>query len=136
MAILYFSNNMFFLSFFIISKAYFIYTLEANVCLLKKRLDETTGTDRWSLPKYKRCYCTSVLTPKFIGVNNYFCGRNNEEAQLGSGDLWFTDDSTALINMTSWSKQALDLLLERDFCCELELCWNHWPAAPPMTVPF
>ena len=83
-----------------------------HVCLLRERLDHSTGTARWSLPSEERCYCTRVVAPKFLSVNK--CA---EAARVEGKVMWFVDDPKPLTEISNWNATMLDMLLERaDFC--------------------
>ena len=64
----------------------FATTIDAHIqiCLLKKRFDESTGRMRWSMASIMRCQCDRVMI-SFVD-NTRYCPKFAEEA------TWFTDN--------------------------------------------
>ena len=84
------------------------------MCVLRERLDPSSGVIRWSLPKEEICFCHGVVTPKVLAGQS--CLRY-EDADTND-DLWFTDDPTSLTNRENWTPKKLDALLSRSLCCK------------------
>ena len=95
-----------------------ILTVKSHVCVLERRRDNTMDTERWSLPSEDRCYCTSVVAPKFISVSE--CAAAARERRVKT--RWFIeeDDLKLLTNNSNWNAEKLDILLKRaEFCSKL-----------------
>ena len=92
--------------------------VNSHVCVLKRRLDNSTGTERWSLPSGERCYCTFVMAPKFLSVNG--CAAAVREKRIEGQQMWFNDGVKSMTNRSYWNAELLDVLLDRaDFCSKL-----------------
>ena len=86
--------------------------VEAHVCRLQEKLDNSSRRLRWSLSKKERCLCQGVVAPRTPG--NRHCSVVEDTVE----DLWFTDDPTPLTNRNNWKREKLDDLLDRSECCK------------------
>ena len=96
-------------------------TIDAHIqiCLLKKRYDESTGRMRWSMASKMRCQCDRVMTS--LVDNTRYCPKLPEEA------MWFTDNQDELKQPANWTSDKLDELLERKiFCGQLSVILKRY----------
>ena len=86
-------------------------TLDAHIqiCLLKKRHDESTGRMRWSMASIMRCQCDRVMIS--LVDNTPYCPKVLEDT------MWFTDNQDELKHKSNWTPDRLDALLERKIFC-------------------
>ena len=89
---------------------------DGHVCKLEERVDYRSGALRWSLLRKEICHCQAVVAPRKAGGQTCYRGDNAEMNE----DLWFTDDSTPLVNRKNWDRAKLDLHLNRTFCCTFD----------------
>jgi hypothetical protein len=110
-------------TFLFIVIACFLSTVDAYVCVLKQRLDPSTGRHRWSMPLKERCHCQAVVAPQSKSAFNgpTLMGQYEEDQEL-----WYTDNKGPLTVRKNWSQEMLDKLLERaEFCSKFYYIIKH-----------
>ena len=85
-----------------------------QMCMLKKRYDESTDLMRWSMSSSMRCRCDRVMIS--LVDNTPYCPKLEKET------MWFTDKQNELKDKSNWTPDKLDELLERKTFCGKFYC--------------
>lgn len=85
-------------------------SVNSHICVLKQRVDTSSGKLRWSIPASERCICQRVVAPRIISTHCI------DREAIADSALWFIDDPKEMINHENWYPAKLDKLLDREQC--------------------